>query len=361
VAGSCFKFSEFELDRDRFELRCNGRVVKIERIPMELLILLAEKDGNVVTRPEIAARLWGKDVFVDTEHGINTAIRKIRSALQEDATQPRFVQTVPGKGYRFVAVASNGKAQALASLPEEGGTGSSEGEPTEPRRWWQIAGVAILLLGVAAVLLAFHARRFRNRTAVSNEAPRIRSIAILPLVNLSGDERQEYFADGLTEQLTNDIGKISALRVISRTSVTKYKHTQKALPEIAQELNVDAVIEGTVARFGNRVRITASLVQASPERQVWAETYENEASDILTTQANVARAVAREVQVKLTPEQQERFSVNPPVNPEAQDLYFTSRVCTRWEGAPPKLRSTRSRISSAAFRKTPTTRPSMPA
>jgi len=216
VPASVFRFDEAEVDEGQYELRRQGRMVKLEKLPMELLLLLLGRRSELVTREEIIARLWGEDVFVDTEQGINTAIRKIRQALRDDPEQPRFLQTVVGKGYRFVApvtvVESATEAPPGRTVPGERG-----------RRWW-IGAVATAAL--LAVLVAVWPSGWRGRLFGRGERP-IRSIAVLPLENLSGNPAEDYFADGMTEALITDLAKVRALRVISRTSVMRYKATRK--------------------------------------------------------------------------------------------------------------------------------------
>ncbi len=266
-----YKFGDFELDPSRFELRRNGRALKLERIPMDLLILLAEKEGSVVSRQEIIERLWGKDVFVDTEHGINTAVRKIRQVLRDDPQQPRFVQTVTGKGYRFVAeriedrkmpgagpeIAEGTKAEhrsedrtVFSAGDEIFAKASSQTLPARPiasrsRRWlWMIA--TLILFFFAAGWIASNVGGVRDRLFPADRASHIHSIAVLPLTNLSGDPSQEYFADGMTDELITALAQNHSLRVVSRTSAMQFKGVQRPVREIARVLGVDGVLEGSV-------------------------------------------------------------------------------------------------------------------
>jgi len=278
------EFDEFSLDCDRYELLRSGRPVKLEKIPMELLTLLVTKDGRLVTRQEIIEHLWGKEVFVDTEHGINTAIRKIRNVLRDDPEQPRFVQTVTRKGYRFIAPINvipqeggNGNHSATDLLPPDTTQAQADPPVSSPlaqshhRASGLVRKAALVLvgaIGVAAVLGGLNVRGVRQRLFAHTprqSGPQIRSLAVLPIENLSGDLSQDFLADGMTEELITELGKSSALRVISRTSVMQYRGTKKPVQEIARELNVDALLEGTVLRSGNHLRITANLVQSSPE------------------------------------------------------------------------------------------------
>jgi DNA-binding winged helix-turn-helix (wHTH) protein len=233
VPACIHKFGEFELDSSRFELRRNGRVLKLERIPMELLLLLAEKDGSIVTRKEIVERLWGKEVFVDTEHGINTAIRKIRQALRDDPDQPRFVQTVTGKGYRFVAEKISDSSSAVSAPAAEPAAPIPPAEPAAtpadvplaaPKQRFLTAAAAalLLLLVLAGTLVAVNTAGLRDRLFPSSRARQIHSLAVLPLANLSGDASQDYFADGMTDEVITMLAKNTSLRVVSRTSAMQY-------------------------------------------------------------------------------------------------------------------------------------------
>jgi TolB-like protein/DNA-binding winged helix-turn-helix (wHTH) protein len=259
---SSYKFGQFDLDCARYELRRNGRILKLERIPMELLSLLAEKDGHVVSRQEIIERLWGKDVFVDTEHGINTAIRKIRAALQEDAERPRFVQTVLGKGYRLVAEQKNGDAWQAGSLREVRNSKPTETIPARRRHWWLVPAAGFALCLLVGGVLGFNIAGVRDRIFPPNPRTQIRSIAVLPLTNLSGDPAQDYFADGVTDELITALTKNRSLRVVSRTSTMQYKGVRRPLRDIARELGVDGILEGSLERSGNRVHMTVQLIHA---------------------------------------------------------------------------------------------------
>ena len=258
------QFQDFELDVAGFELRRAGRPIKLEKQPLELLILLVEKQGKLVSQDEIAGKLWGKDVFVDTEQSVHSAIRKIRQALDDDPRAPQFVQTVVGKGYRFIGPIEVQKS-AGAQPP-----------PAQSRKAALRLAVAVAISLALGLLVWRGLATLRPHRSTALGAASIRSIAVLPFTNLSGDPNQEYFADGMTEELVTEMGKLGALRVISHTSVNRFKATKTPLQEIARELQVDAVLEGTVAREGNRVRVTANLIQAFPERHLWAERYDRD-------------------------------------------------------------------------------------
>ena len=312
-------FGVFQVDLHSGELYKAGLRVKLQQQPLQVLTLLLERPSVVVTREELRAKLWPTDTFVDFEHSLNTAVRKLRDALGDAAENPIFVETVPRKGYRFIAPVERPASDALTTpaqtlLPQTTPTA----EPGVVAGNRKRATVLVLTFAMVAGLLGSLGWKIVRDRRVSLH---IRSLAVLPLANLSGDPEQEYFSDGLTEALTNDLGKFSALRVISRTSVMHYKGSKKTVPEIARDLNVDAVIEGTVLRSGNHVRVTVNLIQAWPERHLWAEDYETEAEDLLSVQVNVAQSVARQIQLRVTPPEQSRLSSHT-VNPAAQDLFF---------------------------------------
>jgi TolB-like protein/DNA-binding winged helix-turn-helix (wHTH) protein len=325
-------FGPYAVDLRSGELRKYGIRVKMGEQPFQILLMLIERPGEMVTREELRAKLWADDTFVDFDHGLNSAVQRLRDCLSDTAEKPLWIETIPRRGYRFIAPVESQAGAAPGSNAVPAGTASSGAAPAETRVGSRVYGrrakilatalvVAIALL-VGLSLGGLNLSSVRERLGGRPSTPRIQSLAVLPLVNLSGDPDQDYFADGMTEELTTDLGKISGLRVISRTSAMQYKGTKKPLPEIARELNVDALIEGTVSRSGNHLRITANLVQASPEKHLWSESYESEVGDALTLQGTIAQAVAREIQVKLTRQEQNLLAAATPVNPEAHDLYL---------------------------------------
>jgi len=339
------RFGVFEVDLRAGEVRKQGLKVRLQEQPFQVLAMLLEHPGEVVTREELQKRLWPADTFVDFDHGVNTAINKIREALGDSADNPRFVETLHRRGYRFIY-----PVESLTPSPSPRGRGEPEAvsisQPSPSGRGWsrlvgpgegarfgrgRIALAAGAMVAVAAVLITLNVAGLRDRLLTFAGArhaaplPKIESIAVLPLENLSGDPEQEYFADGMTDALITNLGKIRALRVISRTTAMHFKGTKKTLPEIARELNVDAVVEGSVLRSGNRVRVTANLLHAPTDRHLWAESYERDLRDVLALQSDVAQAIAREVQIKLTPQEQTRLASRHPVNPEAYQAYVMGR------------------------------------
>jgi TolB-like protein/DNA-binding winged helix-turn-helix (wHTH) protein len=321
---SC-KFGEFELDCARYELRRNGQPLKLERIPMELLILLAEKNGDVVSRQQIGDRLWGRDVFIDTEHGINTAIRKIRTALREDAERPRFVQTVQGKGYRLIAELNDGNKEESAPSPEVKTPALPEAilraaAPAKRGHWGPTAIAPLVLLFVAGVVLVFNLRGLRDRIFAKAEIGPIHTLAVLPLANLSGDPAQDYYADGITDELITALARNRSLRVVSRTSAMQYKGASRPLRKIAQELGVDGILEGSVNRSANHVHINLQLIYAPTDTHIWAESYDRDLKGALSLPQEISQTIAGQAKVASTPSSLQRY-----VSPEAHDAYLQGR------------------------------------
>jgi TolB-like protein/DNA-binding winged helix-turn-helix (wHTH) protein/Tfp pilus assembly protein PilF len=315
-APARFRFGAFELDAATGELRKGGVLLKLQPQPSRVLELLVKRAGQLVTREEIQRCLWKGSTFVDFEHGINFSINQIRGALADDAERPRYVETLPRRGYRFIAPVDDGEQGRVVVQPK----------PVRGLRNLPTFVGLFGIIGIAAVLLGTNILDWRNRLFVHAAKPRIQSLAVLPLANLSGDPDQEYFADGMTEALITELGKTNVPRVISRQSVMQYKDSKKPLEEIARELNVDAMLEGTIERSGDRVRVTVHLDRASPEGQVWASAYERNARDILNLQDEIARTVIDEIQVKLTSQERTRLSNPRPVNPDAYADYLRGRA-----------------------------------
>jgi TolB-like protein/DNA-binding winged helix-turn-helix (wHTH) protein/Flp pilus assembly protein TadD len=325
------RFGVFELDLRAGELRKHGLRVRLQEQPIQLLAMLLEHPGEVVTREELQKKLWPADTFVDFDHGLNKAISKIREALSDSAESPRFVETVARRGYRFlaevkVADAATARSPELATLPHPvGETGDRPGLAAKTAMpghllsslAWKISAFVLLLLVASLAAWEFH---FWNRPSLV-----IRSLAVLPLESLSSDASQDYFADGMTDELISDLGQISALRVISRTSVMAYKHARKTLPQIARELNVDAVVEGTVLRSGDQVRITAQLIEASTDKHLWSQSYQGELQDTLALQSKVARAIADQIRINLNPREQAALKNVKVVNPQAYESFLKGR------------------------------------
>jgi TolB-like protein/DNA-binding winged helix-turn-helix (wHTH) protein/Tfp pilus assembly protein PilF len=308
-----FRFDGLEFDVRALELRKAGVKIKLEGQPLRILALLIERPGELVTREDLRKQLWPGDTIVDFEHSINAAMKRLREALGDSAETPRFIETLPRRGYRFLQPVKSLDAPAVP--------------PARAHRYgWRasLLSLGLLLVGLVAV----NAFGLRDQLLGRPVAGEITSIAVLPLRNLSADPEQDYFAEGMTEALITELGKIGTFDVISHQSVLRYRGTAKSLPEIAQELNVSAVLEGTVLRSGDRVRVTANLVQPAPERHLWAETFEFDRRDILAVQREVARGVTHHIRVKLTPQQKARLRTSRSVDPEAYEAYLLGRAHT---------------------------------
>lgn len=321
-----FHFANYTLDRARYRLQRGEDILRLEKRPMELLILLLERHGELVSREEIAERLWGKDVFVDIDRSINTAIGKVRVALRDDPEKPRFVETVVGKGYRFAAlVILNGDSNAQVEVRSAPAQVASS--PEAPSVEEKAASIRVRVL-VAMAVLALLAVAFvwiRSGVVKGTKLPAIKSLAVLPLKNLSGDPTQEYLADGMTEELIGRLAGIRNLRVISRTSVMRFKDTQLAVPEIGKILGVDAVVEGSVIREGSTIRVHAQLIRAATDEHFWSESYDRNMRDVLALQSDVAQAIARKVEVTVSGEEHNRLAAVHPVSPEVYEDYLRGR------------------------------------
>jgi len=332
VSTSLARFGPFEVDFRAGELLKNGRRIRLQDQPLQVLAMLLEHPGDVVPRDKFRQKLWPNDTFVDFDHGLNNAINRLRDALNDSAEAPRFIETLPRRGYRFISpveradIADSFAVREKSVAPSGNDqAGSATATSTLPPWWrsrWAALGAAALVL---TLLSGFALNVWKGRFSSSAHATRIHAIAVLPLENLTGDSSQEYFADGMTDALITDLAQVSSLRVISRASTMRYKGVHDPLADVARKLNVDAFIEGSVVRSGNRVRITAQLIDAGTDRHLWAHSYESDLSDVLTLQDSVARDISQQVRVKLTPQEQSRLAHNQSVNPEAYDYYLRGR------------------------------------
>ena len=384
------RFGPFEADLHTRELRKHGLKLKVQEQPFQVLAMLLARPGELVTREEIRSRLWPKDTFVDFDHALNAAVRRLRDALNENAESPRFVETLPRRGYRFIAPvvklnieeAAQPEAEitrnptgAIRGAPETGVSPSekvarqtvvdhreetysarvntaadpaSSVEPeTSPTARSQTRrpsapnpqqlvlqdaegarpprGVNMLLAAIALLTLIIAACLAYQIESKRSKQPAIRSLAVLPLQNLSGDPTQQYLVDGMTEELIGRLSGIRHLRVISRTSVMRFKNTQLSVPEIARILGVDAVVEGSVMREGSRIRVNAQLIRAASDEHVWSESYDRELRDVLAMDADVAEAIAHKVEVTITGEEHQRLVVVRPVSPEVYEDYLKGK------------------------------------
>ena len=333
------RFGVFELDLRSGELRRQGRKIRLEGQPVQVLICLLESPGELVTREELHRKLWPADTFVNFEHGLNAAVKRLRQALNDSADNPRFVETLPRRGYRFIAPmqvvaasadelspdATAAATEAPAARDVAGASAQDPGDLSTKtvavvkgrglRAWIGAAAALVVAGGTLAVWI------LRPGT---HPPPVIRSLAVLPMENLSGDASQDYFSDGMTDELITELGQINGLRVISRTSIMTYKGARRLLPQIARDLKVDAVVEGTVLRSGNRVRITAQLILADADKHLWARSYEGDLRDTLALQGQVARSIASEIRIELTPHERALLQ-GKAVNPEAYEAFLKGR------------------------------------
>jgi len=331
---SIVRFGTYEVSLQSGEVRKAGLRIKVQQQPMKLLQILLERPGEVITREELRSRVGTDESFGDFDQAVNIAIGKLRSALGDSAENPRFIETLPKRGYRFIAdvsvadtdVRPKKPESAAADLPgQERNTGFSDkpqsgGLAVAPKRRPSPRLIVAFTLILSLLIIVVVLFRPRGRAPMG-----IRSLAVLPLENLSGDASQNYFADGMTDELITDLAQISALRVISRTSVMVYKGAHKPLPQIARELNVDAVVEGTVLHSGDQVRITAQLIEASNDKHLWSQSYEGELRDTLALQSRVASAIADQIRINLTPQERAALKSIKVVNPQAYESYLKGR------------------------------------
>jgi TolB-like protein/DNA-binding winged helix-turn-helix (wHTH) protein len=310
-AKSFYRFGAFELNAQTGELSNSGKKSQLRDQPLKLLLALLEQPGELVTREALARRLWPEGTFVDFDQGLNKAVLHLREALGDSAEHPQFIETLPRKGYRFVASITP-DAERVPAVPARETLSRARFHP------WTVALAA--LTGVAIVILA---NLGGVRNWISNRSHRtsqITALAVIPLENLSAASDEEYFADGMTDELITDLAKTSGARITSRTSVMRYKRTSKSVREIGRELNVDALVEGTVTRSGHRVRITAQLIQVATDMHLWAETYDRDLSEIIALQSEVATDIARRISTVVRPLDQSRT-----VSPHAYGLYLKGR------------------------------------
>jgi TolB-like protein/DNA-binding winged helix-turn-helix (wHTH) protein len=320
------RFGPFEINAQSSELRRNGMKVRLSGQPFQVLALLIERAGEVVTRDELHSRLWNADTFVDFDHGLNNAVARIREALEDSSASPRYVETIPRRGYRFIAPL--GDFRSLTStvpnlspapwIANESATNCTS-VPAERRpiiTQWKVLLAATALITSVAVGLVF----FLSRGKSGGRRP-ISSLAVLPLRNLSGNPAQDYLADELTEELISRLSAIRDLRVLSRTSVMRLKDSKLSTPEIARTLQADALVEGSVIRDGDRIRIHAQLIRGATDEHFWSETYDREIGDVLSLEGDVAQAIAAKVAVTVTGKEQARLTAARHVAPEVYENF----------------------------------------
>jgi len=306
-----YRFGVFALDSRTGELSNGAKKTQLREQPLRLLLALLERPGDLVTREELVGRLWPDRTFVDFDRGLNKAVNHLREALGDSAEQPDFIETLPRKGYRFIAPVTFDERDGRQSAPLAA--------PRSSRHLWLVVVTAVA--ACLGILIVANVGGIRNWKAGRWQyTPQISALAVIPLQNVSGDSEQEYFADGMTDALITALAKMGSVRVISRTSTMRYKATTKSIKEIGRELNVDALVEGTVMRSGDRVRITAQLIQVSTDMHLWAEAYERDVPEVLDLQREVATDIARRIHTLVRPLDRPRI-----VNPQSYGLYLKGR------------------------------------
>ena len=359
------RFGIFELDLITGELHKAGLLVRLPPQPFKILALLASRPGQLVTREEIQTDIWGNDTFVDFEQGLNFAIKKIRDTLGDDAETPRYIQTLPRRGYRFIATVEamasppaiakedNDQQAAtpektphphadltlaggeLVSAPPQEPTpsplvqsaGQMEGPPQDmrigkPRRRYWRAAVPVCIVGALALLVGFNVARLQEKLRLKPAPARIESIAVLPFLNASGDPDSEYLADGLTEGLINRLSQIPKLTVMSRGSVLRYKGQEPAPQAVAHDLRIQAVLAGRIVRRGDDIRISTELIDARDGRHVWGEQYHRRVGELIAINGEMAGAISRELRLTLTPQAEKSLGKHHTENAEAYQAYL---------------------------------------
>jgi TolB-like protein/DNA-binding winged helix-turn-helix (wHTH) protein len=311
--SNVIRFGTYEFAQFAGELRKGGIRVRLEGQPLAILKILLERPGELVAREQLQKKLWPADTFVDFEHSLNAAVKRLRAALNDSADHPLYIETLARRGYRFIAPVDAADSGSENPAPVAIPPAEQVARNADQRRLWPQAAVALLVVVAVAV---WSWREWRHR--VAPPAGRvIHSLAVLPLQNLSGDPSQDYFADGLTEELIGMLSKIHGLRVISRTSAMHFKNTQLSVPEIAKMLGVDAIVEGSIVREGRQVRVHAQLIRAATDEHIWAEEYQRQYGSLLEVEEEVSRSIADQIEVSLTPEDGAHLASTHPVDPEA--------------------------------------------
>jgi TolB-like protein/DNA-binding winged helix-turn-helix (wHTH) protein/Flp pilus assembly protein TadD len=350
-----FRFGPYEVKTNAREIYKHGTRLKLRGQPYQILETLLERPGQVITRDEIRQKLWPADTFVDFEHGLNTSIKKLRQTLCDSATEPRYIETLPRVGYRFIASVEteiakieptratvSPAAESLASAPLADMAEQDQEQDKKIHRataagsprfsTWKVAVPAFVLVVLAVFFIFFRQREVdtpvsRLLRGTFGATPKTYdSVAVLPLQSLSSDPNQDYFADGITDELITNLAQFGNLRVISRTSIMHYKGVSKTAPQIGKELNVDALVEGTIERVGNGVRVRVQLIESASDRHLWARVYDRELKDVLMLESSVAHDIAEEVQGRILLEQSATSTgQNRPVNPDAYEAYLKGR------------------------------------
>jgi TolB-like protein/DNA-binding winged helix-turn-helix (wHTH) protein/Tfp pilus assembly protein PilF len=325
---STLRFGEFALDVAAYQLRRDGRPVKLGRQPMDLLILLVERRGQLVTRADIVARLWGPDVFVDVEMGVNTAISKVRQALHDAPDAPRYLETVPGKGYRFVAPIDEAAPAPPTTTPAPApgvvpAPAASADPTTTPRAGPGRRAVAIAaIVAVVGAIAASAGVLWRARTA---EPPAVVAIAVLPFTNLDKNVERDYLAAGLTDETSASLARIDPARLMVKGRTEPYRGTTKTAAQIGRELAVDYLVESSIRAEGSRVRMTVSLLRVRDEAHVWSQSFDRESTSLLSLQEELSAAIAEQIRLTLSPEGRRGVQTRQTAIAPAYDAYLRGR------------------------------------
>src|SRR6266404_1127529 len=317
-ASRVLQFGAFEVDLRTGSLRKSGARIKLQEQPFQILAMLLEKPGDMLTREELRQKLWAADTFVDFDNGLNTAIKKLRDTLGDSADSPRFIETLPKRGYRFI-------------YPVNGPNASTEARALRPMTWWRrpwAVGLLALTALLAAALLS-NVGGLRDRITSRASLGPIASVAVLPCKNLTGDPAQEFLADGLTDVLTTHLAQVKSLTVPSVTSAMYFKGERKRLSDIARELRVQAMVEPSVQRSGDRLLVNVQLIHAPTDRHLWAKSYEVDPKNVQALLPAIAREILEAMKVQVTLEENARLSSSRETTPEAYEAYMKGRYHIR--------------------------------
>ena len=320
-----FKFGDYVLESREHSLRKGAQQIHLRPKAFETLLYLVKHHGSLIKKQDMLDDLW-PNVIV-TENTLSHCIDEVRQALQDNAQKPTFIRTIPRVGFKFIAEVRELKTDEDITVSSNSGVNEQkkdinntvieEQKKNQPGKKYIIVGIIVIILVVLSTVVVFN--------LINNNNKKINSIAVLPFINLNVDPGEEYFADGMTETLISNLGKVKSLRVISRTSVMTYKNASRPLPEIAKQLNVDAIIEGSVLNVNGHVRITAKLIKADEDQLLWVKSYKRDLKDILKLQGELAQEITSEIQLKLTPEEHANVVASKPVNPKAYIAYLKGR------------------------------------
>lgn len=317
------RFGIYEVDLSSGEIWRRGNRIRLQEQPFQVLRVLLEYSGRIVTREEIRQAVWPADTFVDFDHGLNTAVKKIRDVLGDSAEQPRYIETIPRRGYRFIyPIESSRSLRSEQPAPPQALYSTSPEAKGTLRSFRRAGSAAVGVLALVLVLIGADIGALRPRVQGNTKTQRVESLAVLPLKNLSGDPGQEYFADAMTESLIGRLSMIRGLRVASRTSTMQFRDARLSAPEIAKTLHVDALVEGSVIRDGGRIRVYAQLIRGATDEHFWSETYDRELKDVLALQSEVAQAIAVKVEVTITGAERERLTASRQVAPEVYESFL---------------------------------------